>query len=81
MLHIELKKQNTSPNSLNFDRINAEDCLNIPIAILRYHQVSLFNSWQTLEIQQSQTDDPIVYALLNQINDTLFNAWLQFRGL
>jgi hypothetical protein len=56
------------------------DSLDIPKAIMRYHQDSLFRSWQVLESQQSQTTDPEIHAVLNIINQTLFSAWVQFRG-
>jgi hypothetical protein len=74
----EKKEQNKSSNPFNFDRTNANDCLNIPIAVLQYHRNTLFSSWQTLEIQQAQTTDPAVHTFLNQINETFFNAWVQF---
>ena len=53
----------------------------LPEAILIFHRNALFHSWQALEQQQSQVTDPEVYRKLDQVNQTLFSAWMIFRDI
>ena len=53
--------------------------MDIPEVVLNYHRDTSFSSWQALERQQEQITDLEVRERLDQINQTLFSAWLQFR--
>jgi hypothetical protein len=61
--------------------LNDSDFLTIPDAMISYVRDVLFNTLQSLEMQQGQATDPEIRAELDRKNEQLFEIWLSFRGL
>jgi hypothetical protein len=57
----------------NFDKNDLE----IPEALVRYHNKLLYSSYVYLEFQLSQVDtDSEIYEKLNTLTNSVFNSWL-----